>query len=215
MDLSSINYMHFGKAKHWYGIPENQSDKFEAYMQKTFSIFYKTCPEFLRHKNFIVNPEILINNGITIYKCIQEPGEFVVTKAGAYHAGFNYGLNCAEAVNFCTSNWINIGNKANSCKCQKQGVEFKLDYFINNIEKQKNKVNEFFYNKIKKMSLFKASITLSKANNLSNNKISFNKKSKSNSILRSSNINNSKNVIKWIMCDNCKKWRIIKSNILI
>lgn len=32
----------------------------------------------------------------------QEKGEFVVLNAAAYHAGFNMGFNCAEAINFAT-----------------------------------------------------------------------------------------------------------------
>jgi len=32
----------------------------------------------------------------------QEPNEFIVLNAGAYHSGYNLGFNCAEAVNFAT-----------------------------------------------------------------------------------------------------------------
>lgn len=30
------------------------------------------------------------------------PGEFMVLNAAAYHAGFNMGYNCAEAINFAS-----------------------------------------------------------------------------------------------------------------
>jgi len=32
----------------------------------------------------------------------QQPGEFIVLNAAAYHGGFNLGFNCAEAINFAT-----------------------------------------------------------------------------------------------------------------
>ena len=42
----------------------------------------------------------------------QEPGEFVVTFPGAYHAGFSTGLNCGEAVNFAPPDWLRFGAAA-------------------------------------------------------------------------------------------------------
>lgn len=46
---------------------------------------------------------------IQIYKTHQHAGEFVVTFPRAYHAGYNQGLNFAEAVNFAPSDWLPIG----------------------------------------------------------------------------------------------------------
>ena len=43
--------------------------------------------------------------------------------AGAYHAGYNQGFNCAEAVNFATENWIPLGKEATRCDCKALGKD--------------------------------------------------------------------------------------------
>ena len=37
------------------------------------------CPEFLRHKNNMVMPSRFLENHVSVYRCVQERGEFVVT----------------------------------------------------------------------------------------------------------------------------------------
>lgn len=37
---------------------------------------------------------------VPVCRLEQHPGEFVVTFPKAYHGGFSYGFNCAEAGNF-------------------------------------------------------------------------------------------------------------------
>ena len=46
---------------------------------------------------------------LQIYRCNQQAGEFVITFPRAYHAGFNQGLNLAEAVNFASYKWLGMG----------------------------------------------------------------------------------------------------------
>ncbi|KAL5076127.1 hypothetical protein RYX36_015111 [Vicia faba] len=57
-------------------------------------------------------PNVLLQNGVPVYKALQKSGEFVVTFPKAYHAGFSHGFNCGEAVNFAIGDWFPHGAAA-------------------------------------------------------------------------------------------------------
>eukprot|EP00955_Chlamydomonas_euryale_P047780 353794-Chlamydomonas_euryale.AAC.3 len=59
----------------------------------------------------------------------QEKGEFVVLNAAAYHSGFNMGFNCAEAINFATPAWIDVGKAAVPCHCRWDAVKISMSLF--------------------------------------------------------------------------------------
>ena len=53
----------------------------------------------------------------------------MITFPGAYHFGFNTGLNCAESVNFALESWIKHGVKAKSCQCITDSVKIDMTCF--------------------------------------------------------------------------------------
>lgn len=128
-DLYSLNYLHFGAPKFWYSIAPGHRKRFETLLRGRFPEFSSKCPEFLRHKEFLVSPTILHQNGIPFYRSMQYPGEFIVTYPGSYHSGFNCGFNCAESTNFATRAWIPIGRRANVCRCVSDSVRIDMSLF--------------------------------------------------------------------------------------
>ena len=60
LDLYSINYLHTGKPKFWYGIPRSESHKLEKFIKDSFPENMAKCSEYLRHKTIIVNPYLLL-----------------------------------------------------------------------------------------------------------------------------------------------------------
>ncbi|KAF9189005.1 hypothetical protein BGZ51_000181 [Haplosporangium sp. Z 767] len=135
MDLYSINYLHFGAPKQWYCIRPEHSTRFECIAQGIFSSDYKTCPQFLRHKTYLLSPSKLATDGVPVNRLVQHEGEFVLTFPFAYHSGYNLGFNCAESINFALSDWIPIGRKAESCKCINDSVQIDVEAIFQSSKK--------------------------------------------------------------------------------
>ena len=129
MDLYSINYVHHGKSKFWYGVDLRDNAKFEDFMNKAFPEAQKKCGEFVRHKTTLVQPKVLMENGIRVVKNVHNENEFMVSRAAAYHSGFNFGFNIAEAVNFALKDWLTIGPNVNYCKCIDFSVSIDMKNF--------------------------------------------------------------------------------------
>ncbi|XP_062006554.1 putative lysine-specific demethylase JMJ16 [Rosa rugosa] len=110
--LYSLNYMHWGAPKLWYGIPGSDACKFEEVMRKHLPDLFEEQPDLLHKLVTQLSPSILKSDGVPVYRCRQNPGEFVLTFPRAYHSGFNCGFNCAEAVNVAPVDWLPHGQVA-------------------------------------------------------------------------------------------------------
>ncbi|XP_063929519.1 lysine-specific demethylase 5 isoform X1 [Zophobas morio] len=107
----SINYLHWGEAKTWYGVPGKMAEAFEETMKSAAPELFQSQPDLLHQLVTIMNPNILMKAGVPVYRTDQHAGEFVVTFPRAYHAGFNQGYNFAEAVNFAPADWLRMGRE--------------------------------------------------------------------------------------------------------
>ncbi|VFQ62883.1 unnamed protein product [Cuscuta campestris] len=115
--LYSLNYMHWGAPKLWYGIPGADAIKLEAAMRKHLPDLFDEQPDLLHKLVTQLSPSILKSEGVPVYRCVQKKGEFVLTFPRAYHAGFNCGFNCAEAVNVAPVDWLPHGQNAIELYC--------------------------------------------------------------------------------------------------
>ncbi|XP_058787753.1 lysine-specific demethylase REF6-like isoform X1 [Vicia villosa] len=114
-DLHSLNYLHMGASKTWYGVPRDAAVAFEDVVRVhgyggeinplvTFSI--------LGEKTTVMSPEVLVSAGVPCCRLVQNAGEFVVTFPRAYHTGFSHGFNCGEAANIATPEWLRVAKDA-------------------------------------------------------------------------------------------------------
>ena len=70
LDLSSINYLHYGKPKFWYFFKREQKHLLESIAKKFIPHHFSSCPEIMRHKTTLINPYLLkkLCPEIEIYK---------------------------------------------------------------------------------------------------------------------------------------------------
>jgi hypothetical protein len=85
----------------------------------------------------MIHPSHILNQDIPVYTTIHRAGEFMITYPYSYHAGFNYGFNCAESVNFAHENWFEFGKIANSCRCRSDTARMDVESleYHHNVEK--------------------------------------------------------------------------------
>ena len=126
MDLGSVSFLHWGKAKVWYVVAsasvEELEEKIGAMVKQAAPEFceqYTDCANVMRHKEFVITPQFLRENKIKHSIIFQHPGEFVLTFPRGYHEGWNLGLNLAEATNFGNKDWIPNGLGAKQCTCDR------------------------------------------------------------------------------------------------
>ncbi|KAI8333546.1 JmjC domain, hydroxylase-domain-containing protein [Chlamydoabsidia padenii] len=105
----SVDYMHYGDTKTWYGVPGAHASQFENAMQKVVPELFDPQSNYLFHMSTMLNPELLSKEGIPVFTIDQRPGELVITFPKAYHSGFNHGFNFCEKVNFATEDWLPFG----------------------------------------------------------------------------------------------------------
>lgn len=78
----------------------------------------------------VISPSVLTKNSIPFCKMTQYENEFIITFPYAYHAGFNYGFNCAESTNFASERWIEYGKHCILCSCRHDMVKIGMERFV-------------------------------------------------------------------------------------
>jgi hypothetical protein len=114
----SINYVHEGADKQWYGISNFDAGAFEKRICAALPELFRSSPDLLFQLVTMVSPTAIVNDSklgandaVKVHQLIQHSGEFVITFPQAFHTGFNTGFNIAESVNFAPADWLPFGVK--------------------------------------------------------------------------------------------------------
>lgn len=109
--LYSINYMHWGSTKTWYGVPGGSAEAFEAVMRASMPELFSYSPDLLYHITTMLSPRRLMVRFI--------PGTFRIALSGsclepAAHAGCTHARAPARALPHSCEPWKCFGRPVHS-----------------------------------------------------------------------------------------------------
>ncbi|KAK1444137.1 lysine-specific demethylase [Babesia gibsoni] len=108
--FGAINYHHWGDPKIWYIVPPQYAGRIESMLKNYLA---SESAEFAVYSLRVqIAPDVLISNGIPIYRTVQREGEFIFAWPRAFHSGLNVGYNCNEACNLAPLSWLPMGIKS-------------------------------------------------------------------------------------------------------
>ena len=110
--LGSVNYLHAGAPKTWYGIPSASADAFEDAVRVMVPGLLDAAPDLLHRLVTLVPPAALRDgHGVEVFQLLQKPGEFVVTWRARTTRIFARAQR-RRGVNFGTAEWVTAGRSA-------------------------------------------------------------------------------------------------------
>lgn len=110
--MYSVNYHHGGAPKQWYAVPGAKAEAMERVLKGFLKENFSEHPDLLSHMTTLFSPMLLQRSHVPVFRSLQQAGQFIITFPKSYHAGFSYGYNVAEAVNFSSVDWVRYGREA-------------------------------------------------------------------------------------------------------
>lgn len=119
--LPWIEYLHTGAHKIWYGIPDSMSERFHDTMRKLVPNYCRNKSIWLPSDTVMVPPKLLVENGVSLCRTVQEPGQFVVVFPKVFTSSVSTGYVVSESVYFAPAHWLksapNVFNELrNNCE---------------------------------------------------------------------------------------------------
>lgn len=119
--LPWIEYLHTGGNKIWYGIPNSTSGAFHTTLKTLVPNYCRNKTLWLPSDTVMVPPNILVENGVSLSRIVQQPGQFIVVFPKAFTSSLSTGYVVSESVYFAPPSWLKTGRTVfnelrNSCE---------------------------------------------------------------------------------------------------
>lgn len=71
LDLAAANFLIEGAPKVWYSIPSSSVKAFRNFARKHFGREFSECPTYARHKEILIDPRLLEEEGIVVQRMVN------------------------------------------------------------------------------------------------------------------------------------------------
>ncbi|XP_024084239.1 uncharacterized protein LOC106674103 [Cimex lectularius] len=105
--LPWIEYLHTGASKIWYGVPDSWCEELRSAMRNLLPRFCRDKKIWLASDTAMVPPELLIEQGVSLCRTVQEPGQFILVFPKAFTSTICTGYLVSESVYFAQPSWLN------------------------------------------------------------------------------------------------------------
>lgn len=132
--LPWIEYLHTGSSKIWYAIPDSMSKHFHATLLKLVPNYCQNKSIWLPSDTAMVPPNLLTENGVSLCRTVQEPGQFIVVFPKVFTSSISTGYVVSESVYFAPSYWLQTAREIfDELKRNCEPSMFSIDRLLVNI----------------------------------------------------------------------------------
>ena len=107
-ELKCFIFSFTGAPKIWFGVPYSHSIAFYTAMKQLSPTFCRKKKLWLTQDTVMMPPNLLVKHGVSVSRCIQEPGQFIVVFPKAYTSHVCTGYTVSESVYFATRDYLNF-----------------------------------------------------------------------------------------------------------
>ncbi|KAL4235349.1 Jumonji and AT-rich interaction domain containing 2 [Mactra antiquata] len=111
-NLPTVQYLHQGPGLVWYSVPSQEMNNLKNTANKLAPSVSREKGFCLRKNSLMIPPPKLVQNGVSLSRCVQTEREFVVIFPSVHYCNISLGYNLSESVHYGTQDWIPEGYQA-------------------------------------------------------------------------------------------------------
>jgi protein Jumonji len=134
--LPWIEYHHTGAPKVWFSVPDSHGIAFYTAMKQLAPTFCRKKKIWLGQDTVMMPPNLLVKHGVSVSRCIQEAGQFIIVFPRAYSSHICTGYTVSESVYYAPKDYLHTAeNEFQNIREGREPMMFPLPKLLLSIAK--------------------------------------------------------------------------------